>query len=213
MPTLPSRRVHEAVYGSLPLAHQPGERWLYNTRRRYARRAHRRASGKTPGDVPAGADLRAARHERHRLQRAGGQARPPARPATGPISRPARSASSTSVAGSLFARRRVFESGAGGLVSTVDDSAGLRRDDAEQRQVRGRAHPFPAVGRADDDRPDHARAEGSLLRRSSPASGTTGAGALAFPSSRSATIWRTPPAATAGTAATAPRGTSIPRRS
>jgi CubicO group peptidase (beta-lactamase class C family) len=74
-PTLPSHASDELMkrFGSLPLVHQPGEKWLYNSGSDIlgvliARRRHEL------GGVPAGADLRAAGHERHRVQRAGEQA-------------------------------------------------------------------------------------------------------------------------------------------
>ena len=69
---------------------------------------------------------------------------------------------------------------------------GLRPDDAEQGHARRRAHPVAALGRADDDRPADARAEGGV-RTSSPATGTATAGASACPSSPGATTWRRSP--------------------
>ena len=88
-PYLPQIGADELMkrYGSLPLVHQPGEQWLYNTGSDILGVLIARVTGKTLGAFLARAHLRAARHEGHRLQRAGGQARPARRRPTGPISK------------------------------------------------------------------------------------------------------------------------------
>ena len=119
--TLPAPDEWMRRLGTLPLMHQPGEQWMYNTRLRRAGRADRARLGPAAGDVPARAHLRAARHEGHRLQRAGRRSSTGWRPATGPIPRPGRSRSTTRPRGGQWSRPPAFPSGAGGLVSTVDD--------------------------------------------------------------------------------------------
>ena len=88
--------------------------------------------------------------------------------------------------------------------------ARLRSDDAGRRMARARAHPFAAVDRADDHGPPHARAEGRLavLRE---LLGYATAGASAGNRHRRATIWRTCPGASAGTAPSARRWHVDPR--
>ena len=54
-PMLPSIAADELMnrYASLPLVHQPGEQWLYNTGSDILGVLIARASGKTLGDLPA----------------------------------------------------------------------------------------------------------------------------------------------------------------
>ena len=68
-PVMPSISADELMkrYGSLPLVHQPGEQWLYNTGSDILGVLIARASGKTLGAFLQRAHLRAARHEGHRL--------------------------------------------------------------------------------------------------------------------------------------------------
>ena len=70
--------------GTLPLMHQPGESWMYNTGADVLGVLIARASRPALRDLPARTDLRAARHERHRLQRAAPPSSTGWRPATGP---------------------------------------------------------------------------------------------------------------------------------
>ena len=100
--------------GSLPLAHQPGERWLYHMSAEILGVLIARVSGMS---------LATFLHERifeplgmkdTGFQRPGGEARPARRPATGRISSPASSPSWTRRAAATLARPPVFESGAGG---------------------------------------------------------------------------------------------------
>ena len=53
-PFLPTQPPDELMrrYGSLPLVHQPGERWLYDTGSHILGVLIARASGKTLGDLP-----------------------------------------------------------------------------------------------------------------------------------------------------------------
>ena len=62
--------------GSLPLANQPGERWLYHMSAEILGVLIARVSGMPLSAFMRAADLRASGHEGHRLHRAGGTARP-----------------------------------------------------------------------------------------------------------------------------------------
>jgi CubicO group peptidase (beta-lactamase class C family) len=62
-------------FGSLPLLHQPGDKWLYHSGSDILGVFDRARLRPDAGGVPARAHLRAARHERHRLQCAGLEAR------------------------------------------------------------------------------------------------------------------------------------------
>ena len=194
--------------GALPLVHQPGEKWLYHTGSDVLGVLIARASGRSFEDVPARAHLRAAGHERHRLQRARREARPPGQRA---IRR-----NSASGALELFddARDEPLERAADVPVRRRRARLDRRRlprvrpHAARPGRAPARADPLAAGGRADDDRPAHARSR-RPRRRSSSA--TIAAGASASPSSRAATAFGVARAASAGTAATARRGYSDPR--
>jgi CubicO group peptidase (beta-lactamase class C family) len=54
--------------GMLPLAHQPGERWMYDTAANVTGVLISRATGRSLGDALSERILRSARNERHRLQ-------------------------------------------------------------------------------------------------------------------------------------------------
>ena len=198
--------------GTLPLMHQPGERWMYNTGVRRAGRADRARRRPAAGDVPAGAHLRAARHEGHRLQRAGRRSSTGWPPATGPTPKPAALARLRRAARSgRGAARPPSRPAAAGLVSTVDDYLAFGQMLLNQgRHGSERILSRPSV-EADDDRPAHARAEGGLglvprllgqprlgLRR-----------VRRHPARRRGRDRR---AASAGTAASAPPGRPIRRR-
>jgi CubicO group peptidase (beta-lactamase class C family) len=122
-PALPAHSPDELMkrFGSLPLVHQPGERWLYNSgsdilpgRPDLARRRHE------PRGVPAGADLRAAGHNDTSFSV---PERKPDRLASSYWTNPSTGEFEVfdGVDDSRWASPPVFESGAGGLVSTVDD--------------------------------------------------------------------------------------------
>ena len=74
--TLPAPDEWMHRLGQLPLMHQPGEKWMYNTGVRCIERVDCARLGSTIGDILARAHLRTARHERYRFQRSGAQARP-----------------------------------------------------------------------------------------------------------------------------------------
>ena len=116
-------------FGTLPLMHQPGERWMYNTGSLLQGVLVRRASGQDFDAFVRRAHPRPARHARHRLLRARGRsstASPAA--ACSPIRRSgSRRGWTPDGAQSAYATRPVFPSGAGGLVSTVDDYLAFAR--------------------------------------------------------------------------------------
>ena len=62
--------------GALPLVHQPGERWMYETAARRDGRAHRPRHRQVLRGGIARADLRSAGDEGHRVQRGRGEHRP-----------------------------------------------------------------------------------------------------------------------------------------
>jgi CubicO group peptidase (beta-lactamase class C family) len=106
--------------GALPLAHQPGERWLYHMSADILGVLIARASGKSLGSFlrerifePLGmkdTDFTVPEAKVHRLATCYF-----ASPASGDV------AVLDEARGGLFARPRAFESGGGGLASTVDD--------------------------------------------------------------------------------------------
>lgn len=121
-PNMPSVAPDELMkrYGSLPLLHQPGEKWLYNSGSDILGVLIARASGRTLGTflherifAPLGMKDTAFSVPEAKLERlatcywtTGG---------TGGL------VVFDEARGGRFARPAVFESGAGGLVSTVDD--------------------------------------------------------------------------------------------
>ncbi len=118
---LPSHPPDELMkrLGSLPLLHQPGEKWINNTGSDVLGVLIAR-HGAELGDVLPRTHLRAARDEGHGVQRARREAGPagdvlPDRCPDRPAYRVRRGA------GRPVGRPPVFESGACGLASTVDD--------------------------------------------------------------------------------------------
>ena len=205
-PTPPAPDEWMRRLGTLPLMHQPGEQWMYNTGSDVLGVLIARAVGPAVRDVPARAHLRAARHEGHRLQRAGRRSSTGSRPATGPNRETGALELYDDAADGQWSRPPAFPSGAGGLVSTVDDYLAFGQMMLNKGRHGERAHPVAALGRDHDDRPADARAEGGVGLWS-PASSTATAGASACPSSPGATTCRRCPGRTAGTAAWAPPGT------
>ena len=194
--------------GTLPLMHQPGERWMYNTGSDVLGVLIARASGQ-----PFETFLRERIFEPLGMKDTGFSV-----PAA-ELDRLATSYWTDPETGALelhdepdgqWSRPPAFPSGAGGLVSTVDDYLAFARDAAAQRRARRRAHPVAAVGRDDDDRSADARAEGGvgprprLLRQ--PRVGIRRVGRHA------AHDVDRPSADTAGTAAWAPPGASTRAR-
>ena len=65
-----------AALSRIPLLHQPGEAWLYNTCSDILGVLIARVSGRFAARLPGRAAVRAARHGRHRVRGTGRQARP-----------------------------------------------------------------------------------------------------------------------------------------
>ena len=209
LPTLPPDELMRR-YGSLPLLHQPGEKWMYDTGSHILGVMLARVSGKTLGAFlserifdPLGMKDTGFSVPEAKLDRLATCYWTDFQTGERVVFDEAR--------GGRFASPPVFESGSGGLVSTADDYLAFCRMMLEQGPARQRAPSVAGVRRIDDDGPHHAGAEGSLavLRR---ISGTIAAGASASRSPRGATMWRARRGASAGTAATARRAIRIPRR-
>ena len=118
-PTLPPDEFM-AVYRELPLAHQPGERWLYNTGSDMVGVLIARATGMSLGEffqqrifTPLGMKDTAFSVPADKLDRLAGSYWTNFETGEFGVFDP--------VEGSRFASPPAFESGAGGLVSTVDD--------------------------------------------------------------------------------------------
>src|SRR5215468_9347314 len=149
--------------GSLPLVHQPGEKWMYHTGSDTLGVLMARATGRplpellaerifgplgmpdTGFHVPAAPAAPAGR--RLPARRADRSARAHRRPAAEPMGASAR-----------------LPVGGRGVGLHRRRPAGVLHDDAEQGPVRRRAHPVPAVGGADDHRSAHQPAEGRKRR-------------------------------------------------
>ena len=119
LPSLPPDEVMKR-YGALPLAHQPGEKWLYNSGSDILGVLIARATGSTLGAflqerifAPLGMKDTAFSVPEAKLDRLATFYQ--ADPATGQL------AVFDEARGGLFASPPAFESGAGGLVSTADD--------------------------------------------------------------------------------------------
>ena len=179
--------------GSLPLIRQPGEAWLYGTGSNVLGVLIARAAGQSLGEFlrerffePLGMKDTGFSVPADKLDRLA--------TAYGPTSRPERSTLFDDPAKSHWSSPPAFESGAAGLVSTVDDLCAfgqmmLNKGTMGRSPCRelGRRDPLAAVGGADDDRPTDARAEGDL-RACCLATWKITAGALASASSPGATI-------------------------
>ena len=147
--------------GTLPLMHQPGEKWMYNTGSDVLGVLIARAAGQS-----FEAFLRERIFEPLGMRDTGfsvaaGRRSTGSRRATRPTPTPARSRCTTSPGGQ-WSRPPAFPSGAGGLVSTVDDFLAFSQMLAELRHARRRAHPVAAVDRDDDHRSADAGAEGGV---------------------------------------------------
>jgi CubicO group peptidase (beta-lactamase class C family) len=119
LPALPPNALM-AAYGSLPLVHQPGEQWLYNSGSDILGVLMARATGKSLGEVlqerilgPLGMADTAFSVPADKLDRLPDSYWTNYETGEFGIFDPGE--------GSQFSRPPVFESGAGGLVSTVDD--------------------------------------------------------------------------------------------
>ena len=195
-------------YGSLPLIHQPGEKWLYDTGSRHPRHHAGARHRQVARRAAHRAHLRAARHEGYRLPCAGGQARSARHGLLDRLQdrrahrvrrggRPVRQA-----AGVRVGERRAGLDGR--------RLSRLQPHDAESRPARRHAHPVAHVGRADDHRPHRAGAEGGLaVLRKFLGQSRLGVRALGVHPARRPP-WAS--AASAGTAAMEPRPTWTRRR-
>ena len=171
---------------ALPLMHQPGERWLYHTGSDVLGVLIARAAGPA-----AGAFLRERIFEPLGMKDTGFSV-PAAKldrlatPLRDRCRDRRRSRSSTTRRGGRWASPPAFESGGGGLVSTVDDYLAFGRMMLNNGQHGGeRILSRPSVELMTTDQLTPEQKAG--VRRSSRASGTTTAGASAWPSSPGAT--------------------------
>lgn len=119
LPSIPADEVMKR-YGALPLAHQPGEKWMYNSGSDILGVLIARLSGQSLGAflqerifAPLGMKDTGFGVPAAKLDRLATFYQ--ADPATGTLE------VFDAARGGLFSRPPVFESGAGGLVSTVDD--------------------------------------------------------------------------------------------
>ena len=195
--------------GTLPLMHQPGEKWLYNTGSDVLGVSDRARLGSAVRDVPARTHLRAARHEGHRVQRAAHRSSTGSRPATRPIPKPGRSSSMTRREGGQWSRPPAFPSGGGGLVSTVDDYLAFGQMMLNQGRARRRrilSRPSVETMTTDQLTPEQKAASGSWPLDS------RGWGFGVCRRHPARPMYRRRPAGTAGPAVWAPPGARIPAK-
>ena len=196
--------------GTLPLMHQPGEKWMYNTGSDVLGVLIARASGK-----PLETFLRERIFEPLGMKDTGFSV-PAAK-----LDRLATSYWTNFPTGALevydeaeggqWSRPPAFPSGAGGLVSTIDDYLAFGQMMLNKGKHGKPARPLAAFGRAHDNRPADARSR-RRSPASSPATSTATAGDSACPSSPGATSCGGSPGRSAGTAAWAPPGIRTPGR-
>ena len=142
----------------LPLAHQPGERWLYHMSAEILGVLMERVSGQSLGAYLDERIFEPARDDGHRLPRPGGEARSAAallrhRYVTGKlvVLHEARGGYAARPGGFRIRCRRARLDRSG--------STRLRSGTAAERRRRRRAHSVAAIDRADDHGPPHPRAE------------------------------------------------------
>jgi CubicO group peptidase (beta-lactamase class C family) len=143
-------------YGSLPLLHQPGERWLYHSGSDILGVLIQRVTGQTLGAFleerlfapfgmkDTGFSVPAAKHDRLATAYRGD-------PATGKL------AVFDEAKGGRFARPPAFEGGAGGLVSTADDYLAFGRmmlNHGKHRGLRILSRPSVALMTTDQITPE-----------------------------------------------------------
>ena len=196
-------------FGALPLVHQPGEVWLYDSGIHILGVLIARVTGRPLGDFlrerifdPLRMSDTAFFAGSDRIDRLATAYMPA--PGGGGL------AVFDEAAGGRFSRPPVFESGAGGMVSTADDLlcfGHMMRN--EGRYGGGRVLSRASVRLMISDRSRRTRRRPPS---SSRASGRPAAGASASPWSRDARTSGTRWAATDGTGATGPPGTWIPAR-
>ena len=167
-------------FGSLPLMHQPGEQWMYNTGSQVLGVLLERAAGKPLEDFlrerifePLGMNdtgFSVAPHQRDRFTTA--YAPDPESDVLNVLD---------GVENSYWSEPPAFPNAGGGLVSTIDDFwafvAMLLADGTFER----RTDPQPAVGRADDHRSPDAPSNAAPAARCSWAITTVGASAWPCP--------------------------------
>ena len=158
LPTMTPDALMKA-YGSLPLVHQPGEKWLYNSGADILGVLIARAAGKTLGTF-----LREHIFEPLGMNDTGFSV-PPEKIDRLPTAFQTDFANGgTSVfdeaEGGRFASPPVFESGAGGLVTTADDYLAFCRMMLNKGTYDGGRHPVATFGRTDDRQSPDARADG-----------------------------------------------------
>jgi CubicO group peptidase (beta-lactamase class C family) len=162
-PTLPAHAPDELMkrFGSLPLVHQPGERWLYNSGSDILGVLISRLAGTSLEEflqerifAPLGMNDTSFSVPASKLHRLAGSYW--TNFATGEFE------VFDGVDDSRWASPPVFESGAGGLVSTVDDLLAFGQMMLKGGEAWEPAYPVAAIGRVDDNRPHQPRAEGGL---------------------------------------------------
>jgi CubicO group peptidase (beta-lactamase class C family) len=158
-PQLPSIPPDELMkrYGSLPLLHQPGERWLYNSGSDILGVLIARATDMTLGDflqerifTPLGMKDTGFSVPANKLDRLPGSYWTNFETGEFGVFDPGQ--------GSRFASPPAFESGAGGLVSTVDDLfafAQMMLDNGKFGNERILSRPSVALMTTDQLRPEH----------------------------------------------------------
>ena len=154
-----------AASATLPLMHQPGERWMYNTGSDVLGVLIARAAGQ-----PFETFLRERLFEPLGMKDTGfsvpaGKIGPARHQLLEPIPKSGALEVYDPAEGGQWSRPPAFPSAAGGLVSTVDDYLAFGRMLLNQRPARRGAHPVAAVGRGHDHRSADARAEGGLRLR------------------------------------------------
>ena len=200
-----------ARFGSLPLMHQPGERWMYNTGSLLQGVLVRRASGQSFEAfvrerilVPLGMRDTGFHVPAEKLDRFAG---------CGVFTDPQKGPTRMDADGarSAYAQPPVFPSGAGGLVSTVDDYLAFAR-----MLLAGGVHQGRRLLSAESVR-EMTRDQLTPAQKAASAStffpgffDTQRLGLRRQPSARRPTPCRPPPAATAGSAASGRRGSTIP---
>jgi CubicO group peptidase (beta-lactamase class C family) len=146
---------------SLPLVHQPGENWMYHSGSDILGVLIARATGKTLETflrerifAPLGMKDTAFSVPEAKLDRLATCYQTDF--ATG------KTVLFDEARGGRFARPPRFRVGRRGPRLDGRRLSGLRPDDAEQGNAWARAHPLAGLGRADDGRPHHPRAEGGV---------------------------------------------------
>ena len=196
-------------FATLPLMHQPGERWMYNTGSYVLGVLIARGSGQPLetffrerifeplGMKDTGFSVPAAKLDRLATCYA-------VNPETGAL------ALHDGVDDSQWSRPPAFPDAGAGLVSTIDDYLAFGQmmlNDGKHGSERVLSRPSVETMTTDQLTPEQ-----KASPVSSPATGTAAAGGSACPWSPGATTWRRFPDGTAGTAAMAPPGLRTPRR-